>query len=224
MMLITSAEAGTWATALVAAGAIAALLSTVAGLLIALSSAFAHDLYGSILRPQASDRQKILVAKVSVIVFGVLAIAVGLGFRGVNIAWMVGLAFAVAASTFFPLLAAGIWWRRMTEQGAIAGVMVGGTIAAVVVVGKLVGLWSFDQPALISVPAAFASIVIVSRATYARQVPEVKAALEAAFIALHSPAPAPAAIPAPPEAGPRVPAPTLAPLPVTVAEAVLAEK
>lgn len=187
MMLVTSAEAGEWATALVAAGAIAALLSTVAGLLIALSSAFAHDLYGAILRPQASDRQKILVAKVSVVGFGVLAIAVGLGFRGVNIAWMVGLAFAVAASTFFPLLVAGIWWRRMSEQGAIAGVMIGGTIAAVVVVGKLVGLWSFDQPALISVPVAFAAIWLVSRATYPSLAPEGKTALEAAFTALHEP-------------------------------------
>jgi cation/acetate symporter len=189
MMLVTSGEAGEWATALVAAGAIAALLSTVAGLLIALSSAFAHDFYGSILRPEASDRQKIRVAKGAVIVFGVLAIAVGLGFRGVNIAWMVGLAFAVAASTFFPLLVLGIWWRRMTEAGALAGVMVGGTIAAVVVVGKLAGLWTFDQPALISVPASFLSIAVVSLLTYERQPMEVKAALEAAFHALHVPEP-----------------------------------
>ncbi len=187
MMLVTSGEAGEWATALVAAGAIAALLSTVAGLLIALSSAFAHDFYGSILRPEATDRQKMRAAKVAVIVFGVLAIVVGLGFRGVNIAWMVGLAFAVAASTFFPLLTAGIWWRRMTEQGALAGLMVGGTIAAVVVVGKLAGLWTYDQPALISVPAAFVAIVLVSRATYASSSPSVRSALEAAFTALHVP-------------------------------------
>ncbi len=187
MMLVTSGEAGGWATALVAAGAIAALLSTVAGLLIALSSAFAHDFYGSILRPDASEKQKMRAAKVAVVVFGVLAIAVGLGFRGVNIAWMVGLAFAVAASTFFPLLTAGIWWRRMTEQGALAGLMVGGGIAAVVVIGKLAGLWTWDQPALISVPAAFIAIVVVSRATYARQPAEVRGALEAAFTALHVP-------------------------------------
>jgi SSS family transporter len=187
MMLVTSGAAGEWAMALVAAGTIAALLSTVAGLLIALSSAFAHDFYGSILRPQASDRQKILVAKAAVIGFGVLAIMVGLGFRGLNIAWMVGLAFAVAASTFFPLLTLGIWWRKTTESGAIAGVMLGGTIAAVVVVGKLVGLWSFDQPALISVPAAFVTIIAVSRRTYQRESAEVRAALEAAFQALHVP-------------------------------------
>jgi cation/acetate symporter len=185
MMLVTSGEAGEWAVALVAAGAIAALLSTVAGLLIALSSAFAHDFYGSILRPQASDRQKMLAAKVAVIGFGILAIAAGLGFRGVNIAWMVGLAFAVAASTFFPLLTLGIWWRRITEPGALVGVMLGGTIAAGVVIGKLAGLWGFDQPALISVPAAFFAIVVVSKLTYERQSLDVRAALEAAFLALH---------------------------------------
>ncbi len=187
MMLVTSGEAGEWATALVAAGAIAALLSTVAGLLIALSSAFAHDFYGSILRPEATDRQKIIAAKVAVVVFGVLAIMVGIGLRGVNIAWMVGLAFAVAASTFFPLLTAGIWWRKMTERGALAGLMVGGTIAALVVVGKLAGLWTFDQPALFSVPAAFIAIVVVSKATYGGQPTEVREALHAAFTALHTP-------------------------------------
>jgi cation/acetate symporter len=210
MMLVTSGQAGEWAVALVAAGAIAALLSTVAGLLIALSSAFAHDFYGSMLRPQASDRQKILVAKAAVIGFGVLAIAAGLGFRGVNIAWMVGLAFAVAASTFFPLLTLGIWWRRMTEPGAAAGVMLGGTIAAVVVIGKLAGLWSFDQPALVSVPSAFLAIVVVSRLTYERQSLDVRAALEAAFLALHV-SERPAAAP-PRDEG--EPAPGLMPQPV----------
>jgi cation/acetate symporter len=185
LMLVTSGEAGEWATALVAAGAIAALLSTVAGLLIALSSAFAHDFYGSILRPQATDRQKILVAKGAVIGFGILGIVLGLGFRGVNVAWMVGLAFAVAASTFFPLLTLGIWWRRMTEPGALAGLMVGGTIAAVVVIGKLAGLWGFDQPAIISVPAAFITAIVVSKLTWERQGDEVRDALGRAFRALH---------------------------------------
>jgi SSS family transporter len=219
MMLVTSGEAGEWATALVAAGAIAALLSTVAGLLIALSSAFAHDFYGSILRPQASDQQKIRVAKLAVIGFGVLAIAVGLGFRGVNIAWMVGLAFAVAASTFFPLLTLGIWWRRMTEPGALAGLMVGGTIAAVVVVGKLAGLWSFDQPALISVPASFLAIAVVSRLTWGRQPDEVRGALASAFDALHVPerrsAPPPKPREVEEEPGLRFP-PGLEPVPETV--------
>jgi SSS family transporter len=185
MMLVTSAAAGEWAKALVAAGAIAALLSTVSGLLLALSSAFAHDFYGTILRPQASDRQKIIAAKLAVV--GVLAVLIGLTFRDRNIAWMVGLAFAVAASTFFPLLVCGIWWRKMTEQGAFAGIMIGGLISAVIVIGKLVNLWSFEQPAIISVPLAFAAIYVVSKLTYAKQSEEVTRELEVAFHALHHP-------------------------------------
>lgn len=187
MMLITSAEAGEWAKALVAAGAIAALLSTVSGLLIALSSAFAHDLYGEILRPQASDRQKILAAKIAVLVFGALAIGIGLTSRDRNIAWMVGLAFSVAASTFFPLLTCGIWWRKMTEQGALAGITVGGIISAVIVIGTLANLWEFEQPAVISVPIAFLAIFIVSRRTYPKLSEEQTGALSRAFHALHTP-------------------------------------
>jgi cation/acetate symporter len=187
MMLVTSKEAGEWAVALVAAGAIAALLSTVSGLLIALSSAFAHDFYGTILRPNATDGQKILAAKIAVLACGALAIFVGIGFRDANVAWMVGLAFAVAASTFFPLLTCGIWWRRMTEAGAYAGIMTGGLISSVVVVGKLAGLWAFEQPALISVPAAFIAIFLVSKATWAGTAEETRAELEQSFHRLHDP-------------------------------------
>ncbi len=186
MMLVTSLEAGEWAQALVAAGAIAALLSTVSGLLIALSSAIAHDFYGEIFRPGASDTRKMAVAKIAVVVCGALAIFVGLAFRDANIAWMVGLAFAVAASTFFPLLLMGIWWRKMTEQGALWGLLVGGGISAVIVIGKLAGIWEVEQPAIVSVPAAFLAIFVVSSLTQSKD-PAVVERLEASFHALHHP-------------------------------------
>jgi len=186
VMLLTSLEAGEWAQALVAAGAIAALLSTVSGLLIALSSAIAHDFYGEIFRPDASDAQKIKLAKIAVVICGGLAIVVGLAFRDANIAWMVGLAFSVAASTFFPLLLMGIWWRRMTEQGAYWGLLVGGGISAIIVIGRLAHLWDVEQPAIVSVPAAFLTIWLVSKAT-AGQSEEVWAKLQVAFHALHNP-------------------------------------
>jgi cation/acetate symporter len=186
MMLVTSLEAGEWAQALVAAGAIAALLSTVSGLLIALSSAIAHDFYGEIFRPGASEKQKMTVAKIAVVICGALAIFVGLAFRDANIAWMVGLAFAVAASTFFPLLLMGIWWRKMTEEGAFWGLIVGGGISAVVVIGKLADIWSVEQPAIFSVPLAFLTIYLVSMATQ-DQSEAVWDRLEASFHALHHP-------------------------------------
>ncbi|MFO7947851.1 MAG: cation acetate symporter [Armatimonadota bacterium] len=186
MMLLTSADAGQWAAALVAAGAIAALLSTVSGLLIALSSAIAHDFYGELFRPEASDKQKMMVAKLAVVACGAGAIAVGLLFRDANIAWMVGLAFAVAASTFFPLLICGIWWRRMTEQGALAGLLVGGGISAIVVIGKLANFWAVEQPAIVSVPAAFLAIYVVSMLTQ-NQSTETWSRWETAFHCLHHP-------------------------------------
>ncbi|MGI5819607.1 MAG: cation acetate symporter [Armatimonadota bacterium] len=186
MMLVTSLEAGEWAQALVAAGAIAALLSTVSGLLIALSSAIAHDFYGEIFRPDASEKQKMNVAKIAVVLCGGLAIMVGLAFRDANIAWMVGLAFSVAASTFFPLLLMGIWWRRMTEDGAFWGLLVGGGISAVIVIGKLANIWQVEQPAIVSVPAAFLAIFVVSKLTAQRN-DGMWEKLEASFHALHHP-------------------------------------
>ncbi len=189
LMFLTSAQAGQWAKALVAAGAIAALLSTVSGLLIALSSAIAHDLYGEILCPKASDKQKITAAKISVLGCGAVAIAIGLSFRDLNIAWVVGQAFAVAASTFFPLLVCGIWWPKMTEKGAFAGMISGGVISAGIVIAKLAlgDRMTFDQPAIISIPVAFAVIFIVSKLTWSRQTEEETSFLTEAFHQLHRP-------------------------------------
>ncbi|MBD3292483.1 MAG: sodium/solute symporter [Armatimonadia bacterium] len=186
MMLLTSREAGAWAEALVTAGAVAALLSTVSGLLIALSSAIAHDFYGEIFRPDASDTQKMRVAKIAAVICGAFGILVGLAFREVNIAWMVGLAFAVAASTFFPLLMMGIWWRKVTEQGAFWGLIVGGGLSAGVVIGHLAGWWPYDQPAIVTVPLAFLTIYVVSKMTQ-DQPEEGWEQLETSFHALHHP-------------------------------------
>jgi len=75
----------------------------------------------------------------------------------------------------------------MTEQGAYAGIMTGGLISAVVVIGTLAKFWTFEQPALLSVPAAFLAIYLVSRATWSRQSNETMAELEKAFHQLHNP-------------------------------------
>jgi SSS family transporter len=186
-MFLISEQAGQWAKALIAAGGVAAVLSTISGLLIALSSAIAHDLYGEILKPDASDKSKIIAAKVAVIACGVVAILLSMGFRQWGIAWMVGLAFAVAASTLFPLLVSGIWWSKMTEAGAIAGASLGGIVSTVIVVGRFTNLWAFDQPALISVPLAFIAIFVVSKMTWKDQSEDTKSFLNKAFHALHRP-------------------------------------
>jgi len=110
--------------ALVAAGGLAAALSTASGLLIVLSSSIAHDIYGHILRPEASDRQRLRVGRI-VIFFAVLVA----GYFGIRppgfVAEVVAFAFGLAAASFFPVLVLGIFWKRATREGAICGMLSG---------------------------------------------------------------------------------------------------
>ncbi|MCG6179075.1 cation acetate symporter, partial [Anoxybacillus sp. LAT_35] len=115
---------GMFVIGLVAAGAMAAALSTAGGLMIAISSSFAHDIYYRILRPNASEQNRLLVARISIVTATVLAGLVALNPPGV-ITQIVAWAFAIAASTFFPALVLGVWWKRSNAAGAIAGMLVG---------------------------------------------------------------------------------------------------
>jgi cation/acetate symporter len=118
--------------ALVAAGGLAAALSTASGLLIVISSAIAHDVYGHMLRPDASDRQRLLVGRI-VIFFAVIVA----GYFGINppgfVAEVVAFAFGLAAASFFPVIILGIFWKRATREGAIAGMMTGLVFTALMI-------------------------------------------------------------------------------------------
>ena len=110
--------------ALVAAGGLAAALSTASGLLLVISSSLAHDIYGSLLRPQASDRQKLFVGRIMIFIAVILAGILGiypLGF----VAEVVAFAFGLAAASFFPVIVLGIFWKRANKQGAVAGMSAG---------------------------------------------------------------------------------------------------
>jgi cation/acetate symporter len=110
--------------ALVAAGGLAAALSTASGLLLVISSAIAHDIYGQILRPQAPDHERLRLARI-VIGFAVV-IAAYFGIRPPGfVAEVVAFAFGLAAASFFPILVLGVFWRRATSEGAIAGMIAG---------------------------------------------------------------------------------------------------
>ena len=110
--------------ALVAAGGLAAALSTASGLLLVISSSLAHDIYGSIINPAASERRRLFVGRsmifLAVILAGVLGIY-PLGF----VAEVVAFAFGLAAASFFPVIVLGIFWKRTNKQGAIAGMSIG---------------------------------------------------------------------------------------------------
>lgn len=110
--------------ALVAAGGLAAALSTASGLLLVISSSLAHDIYGSVINPQATEKRRLFVGRAMIFLAVILAGILGiypLGF----VAEVVAFAFGLAAASFFPIIVLGIFWKRANKQGAIAGMSVG---------------------------------------------------------------------------------------------------
>jgi cation/acetate symporter len=118
------AELPNWVIALVAAGALAAALSTAAGLLLVISASVSHDLIKKIINPEISEKNELIAARFSAVV----AVCVA-GYFGINppgfVAATVALAFGLAAASFFPAIILGIFYKRMNKEGAIAGMIVG---------------------------------------------------------------------------------------------------
>jgi cation/acetate symporter len=155
--------------AVIAGVAFATILAVVAGLVLSASSAVAHDIWSSIIRKgQDSEREEVLVAKVAAFAIGAIAIVVAMiGGAGLNVSFMVGLAFAVAASANFPALLLALTWRRFNTVGAVTGVLFGviSSIALVIVspkvwpgadtvTGSPIG-WELANPGIISIPLGF---------------------------------------------------------------------
>ena len=166
---------------LVAAGAFAAFLSTSSGLLVSVSGVLSTDVLG---RGSVRDFRR------SAMIAGVVPLVLALQVGVLDVSQVVGLAFAVAASTFCPLLVLGIWWRGLTPTGAGAGLIAGGGLsgAAVLmtVLGPALGGWPgalLAEPAAWTVPVAFAVMVAVSRLTAAR----VPADVGRLMLQLHAP-------------------------------------
>ena len=178
---------GQWLMGIVAAGAFAAMFSTVGGLLIASASAVGHDVYEKYVNPNASEAKRVFVGKASVIFFASLGWFLGwlIPYTGLQnaypalIAMMVTWAFAVGASAFVPMLLTGIWWKGTTERGAIAGMLVGliGSVSIIfmnIFQQLKVPAFAADQgfigfvasltfPVLFTFPAAVLTIYIVSK-------------------------------------------------------------
>jgi cation/acetate symporter len=118
------ANLGVFVIGLVAAGAMAAALSTAGGLMIAISSAFAHDIYYRVMKPNATEKTRLNVARLSIVIATLFAGLIALDPPGA-ITQIVAWAFALASGTFFPALILGVWWKRSNSQGVIAGMLVG---------------------------------------------------------------------------------------------------
>ncbi|MFC4543736.1 VC_2705 family sodium/solute symporter [Halosolutus amylolyticus] len=114
----------TWLVGFVAAGGIAAAVATVAGLFIAGSSAISHDIYANIINPDATQRQQVLVGRLSIVALGVLTIIFALDPTA-PIAALVSFAFSLAAIVLFPMFFLGLWWENTNRQGALAGMTTG---------------------------------------------------------------------------------------------------
>ncbi|MCX4387741.1 cation acetate symporter [Micromonospora peucetia] len=167
--------------ALVAAGAFAAFLSTSSGLLTSVAGVISTDVLG---------RGSVRGFRLATVIAGAAPTVLALNLAGLDVSQVVGLAFAVAASSFCPLLVLGIWWRGLTDLGAAAGILVGGGAAVgavlVTVLGPPLSGWPATltaQPAAWTVPLAFTVMVAVSVATRRRAPADVGATM----LRLHAP-------------------------------------
>ncbi|MFD4943842.1 cation acetate symporter [Streptomyces sp. NPDC058239] len=160
---------GTILFAVVAAVAFATILAVVAGITLASSASVAHDLYASLRRPDSKQYSEVTVARVAAAGIGVAAIGLGLVAQDLNVAFLVGLAFAVAASANLPVLLYSLFWRNFTTRGAVWSVY-GGLIPAVLLVllspvvsgsstslfpGADFQLFPLENPGLVSIPLGF---------------------------------------------------------------------
>ena len=160
--------------AAVSAIAFTTVLGTVSGLIIAAGGSVAHDIVSGFFGWKLTDHQTIAVAKGASIVIGVLAIVLGLKFEGMNVTYLVGWAFAIAASANLPALLMLLYWKGTTRQGIIAGVLVGLVTSLLWVfvtpdmfsnIYKLdpKGAWMpLNQPGIVTIPLSFIAIFLTS--------------------------------------------------------------
>jgi cation/acetate symporter len=173
-MHLAKAVGGNMMLGFLAAVAFATILAVVSGLALAGASAVSHDLYARVIKKgKASEESEIRVSKIATIVLGVVAIVLGILFEKQNVAFMVGLAFGVAAAANFPVLILSMYWKGLTTRGALFGGY-GGLLSAVSfvvlsksvwvnVLGNASAIFPYDQPALFAMPVAFLLTIVVSK-------------------------------------------------------------
>ncbi len=171
VLSISEKLGGPWLMAIGAAGAVAAILSTAAGLMITAASTISHDLYKVFINQQATERQELGIAKVTTLVMSGIAVALAVLLKDQNVAWLVTLAFGIAASAIFPAMMANLWWRRATRQGVLASIITGLGVSVLFIYLLLSGRPSFlglptaGGPGVFGVTAAFAVLWGVSLVT-----------------------------------------------------------
>ena len=181
--------------AIISALAFATVLGTVSGLIVASSGAVAHDLMNRFMGIKMKDSDKVRAAKIASVVVGGIAILLGILFEGMNVSYLVGWAFAVAASANLPAIVMILFWKKTTKEGVITGILVGLVTSLTLILlsqetfnnvyhlVNVVAPVKLNNPAIISVPLSFISLVIVTLFTQKKpgQLPaqETKALTEA---------------------------------------------
>ncbi len=179
----------------ISAVAFATILAVVSGLTLSGASAVSHDLYASVFRVgRVADGAEVRVSKITTVILGILAIVLGIVFQKVNVAFMVGLAFAIAASANFPVLLLSMKWQGLTTWGAFCGGFTG-LISAVGLTVLSPGIWvavlgnpagsapfPYTSPAIFTMPAAFIVCWVVSTIDRSRASMRERAAFEAQYV------------------------------------------
>ncbi len=175
-LLLAESVGGKFFLGFIAAVAFATILAVVAGLTLSGASTLSHDLYVNVIKKgKADEAGEVKVARISTLLIGVLAMVLGLVFKGQNVAFMVGLAFAIAASANFPSLLMSIVWKKFTTKGAVASVITGASLAIILIVLSPTvwvdvfqnesAIFPLKNPALISMTASFIVGILVSLAS-----------------------------------------------------------
>ncbi len=174
--LLAEAVGGQVFMGFITAVAFATILAVVAGLTLAGAAALSHDLWVNVVRDGHADaREELIVARAATIVLALLSIGLGLAFKGQNVAYMVGLAFAIAASANFPALVLSVFWRRFTTRAAAASMIVGTASSLVLIyfsptiqmglLGAESAPFPLRNPGLVSMPLSFIVAIVVALAS-----------------------------------------------------------
>lgn len=184
---LANAVGGDLLLGFLSAVAFATILAVVSGLALAGAAAVSHDLYSNVIkRGEASEASEIRVTKLATVGIGIVAVILGILFKGQNLAFLVALAFGIAASSNFPVLILSMYWKGLTTRGGVAGGLSGLVSAVTLVVlgpavwqtvlGHDTAIFPWDNPALFSMPTAFLVAYVVSKLDHS---PRAKAEAEA---------------------------------------------
>lgn len=190
---LSQAVGGDMLLGFISAVAFATILAVVSGLTLAGSSAISHDLYATlILKGERNERREMRASRIATVALGIIAVLLGIVFENQNVAFMVGLAFCVAASANFPILLLSMYWRKLTTRGAVIGGSLGLLTAVVLVVigptvwvdafGNAEAIFPYKYPAIFSISVAFVGIWIFSLLDNSTTAKSEQAAFDAQFV------------------------------------------